>query len=140
MREGLAEFLRDFRTLAAPYWSSEERWSARGLLAVVVVLSLARVGVLVALNTWYQKFYDALQNLDQAAFGRLIGLFALLATVFIAVAVYQIYLRQMLEIRWRRWLTDRYVSDWLADRAYYRLPLYETGADNPDQRISDDMK
>ncbi len=140
MRERLVEFLRDFRTLAAPYWSSEERWAARGLLGVVVVLNLARVGILVALNSWYQKFYDALQNLDQAAFTRLIGVFALLAGTFIAVAVYQIYLRQMLEIRWRRWLTDRYVNDWLAERAYYRLPLYETGADNPDQRISDDMK
>ena len=140
MLEKLGPFLRDFRTLAAPYWSSEERWPARGLLALVVGLSLGRVGLLVALNTWYQKFYDALQNLDQAAFTRLIGYFALLATVFIGVVVYQIYLRQMLEIRWRRWLTDRYVGDWLAERAYYRLPLYDTGADNPDQRISDDMR
>jgi putative ATP-binding cassette transporter len=140
MLEKLGPFLRDFRTLAAPYWSSEERWTARGLLSLVVGLSLGRVALLVALNSWYQKFYDALQNLDQAAFSRLIGYFALLATVFIAVVVYQIYLQQMLEIRWRRWLTDRYVGDWLAERAYYRLPLYETGADNPDQRISDDMK
>ncbi len=140
MLEKLGPFLRDFRTLAAPYWSSDERWTARGLLSLVVGLSLGRVALLVALNSWYQKFYDALQNLDQAAFSRLIGYFALLATVFIAVVVYQIYLQQMLEIRWRRWLTDRYVGDWLAERAYYRLPLYETGADNPDQRISDDMK
>jgi putative ATP-binding cassette transporter len=140
MLEKLGPFLRDFRTLAAPYWSSDERWTARGLLSLVVGLSLGRVALLVALNSWYQKFYDALQNLDQVAFSRLIGYFALLATVFIAVVVYQIYLQQMLEIRWRRWLTDRYVGDWLAERAYYRLPLYETGADNPDQRISDDMK
>jgi vitamin B12/bleomycin/antimicrobial peptide transport system ATP-binding/permease protein len=136
----LGDFLRDFRILAAPYWSSEERWPARGLLLLVVGLSLARVGLLVLLNTWYQKFYDALQNLDQPAFWRLILYFAAIAAVFIVVVVYQLYWRQMLEIRWRRWLTDRYVGDWLADRAYYRLPLYETGADNPDQRISDDLR
>ncbi|MFI5314136.1 MAG: ABC transporter ATP-binding protein/permease [Myxococcota bacterium] len=136
----LGDFLRDFRILAAPYWNSEERWPARGLLFVVVALSLARVGLLVALNTWYQKFYDALQNLDQDAFRRLILYFAGLAGTFIVVVVYQIYWRQMLEIRWRRWLTDRYVGDWLAERAYYRLPLYETKADNPDQRIADDLR
>ena len=136
----LGGFLRDFRILAAPYWSSEERWAARGLLALVVGLSLGKVALLVALNSWYQKFYDALQNYDQPAFPRLIGYFALLAATYIVVLVYQIYLQQMLEIRWRRWLTDRYIGDWLSERAYYRLPLYDTGADNPDQRISEDMK
>jgi putative ATP-binding cassette transporter len=140
MIERLRAFLRDFRTLAAPYWSSEERWSARGLLLLVVSLSLGQVYLLVLLNTWYQQFYDALQNLDQAAFGRLILRFAVLAAFYIATAVYSLYLRQMLEIRWRRWLTDRWIGDWLADRAYYRMRLVETGTDNPDQRIAEDLR
>ncbi len=133
-------FLRDFRTLATPYWSSEERWAARGLLLVVVGLSLGQVYVLVLLNTWYQQFYDSLQNFDQAAFGRLVLRFALLAACYMATAVYGLYLRQMLEIRWRRWLTDRWISDWLADHAYYRMRLVEDGTDNPDQRIADDLR
>jgi putative ATP-binding cassette transporter len=133
-------FLTDFRTLAAPYWSSDERWTARGLLLVVVGLSLGQVYLLVLFNTWYQQFYDALQNLDQAAFGRLILRFAMLAAFYIAAAVYGLYLRQMLEIRWRRWLTDRWIGDWLGDRAYYRMALVETGADNPDQRIAEDLR
>jgi vitamin B12/bleomycin/antimicrobial peptide transport system ATP-binding/permease protein len=136
----LSEFLHDFRILAAPYWGSDEKWPARGLLAIVVALSLAQVGLLVALNSWYQKFYDALQNLDQDAFWRLILYFAALAASYIAVLVYKVYWRQMLEIRWRRWLTDRYVGDWMTERSYYRLPLYETGTDNPDQRIAEDLK
>src|SRR5258706_9387215 len=140
MLEKLGPFLRDFRTLAAPYWSSDERWRARGLLALVVGLRLGKVALLVAFNTWQRNFYDALQNLDQAAFFRLLGLYVLLVAVFIAVAVYQIYLQQMLEIRWRRWLTDSYIGDWMSERAHYRLTLYDTGADNPDQRISDDLK
>jgi putative ATP-binding cassette transporter len=140
MIEKLHAFLRDFRTLAAPYWSSEERWGARGLLLVVVSLSLGQVYLLVLLNTWYQQFYDALQNLDRAAFGRLILRFAALAACYIATAVYGLYLRQGLEIRWRRWLTNRWVGDWLADRAYYRMRLVETGTDNPDQRIAEDLR
>jgi len=140
MAKRLRAFLRDFRTLAAPYWSSEERWSARGLLLVVVGLSLGQVYVLVLLNTWYQQFYDALQNLDGAAFRSLIVRFAALAACFIATAVYGLYLRQMLEIRWRRWLTHRWIGDWLADRAYYRLRLMEGDTDNPDQRIAEDLR
>ena len=140
MIERLRTFLRDFRILAAPYWSSEERWPARGLLLVVVGLSLGQVYLMVLLNTWYQQFYDALQNLDREAFGRLILRFAALAAFFIASAVYGLYLRQMLEIRWRRWLTDRWIGDWLSDRAYYRMRLVETGTDNPDQRIAEDLR
>src|SRR5215471_20139805 len=138
--EKLREFLRDFRTLAAPYWSSEERWPARGLLLAVIGLNLGQVYVLVLLNGWYQQFYDVLQNLDREAFGRLILRFAVLATFFIATAVYGLYLRQMLEIRWRRWLTDRWIGDWLAGRAYYRLQLVGGDTDNPDQRIAEDLR
>ena len=139
MKQKLSEFLHDFRTLAAPYWSSEERWGARGLGALVVALNLAAVGLTVAFNSWYRVFYDALQNYDADAFWRQIAIFSGLATLWVLVNVYSTYFQQMLQIRWRRWLTNHYVEDWLGDRAYYRLPLYQTGADNPDQRIADDM-
>lgn len=140
MTETLRAFLRDFWTLAGPYWSSEERWRARGLLFVVVGLSLFQVFLLVQFNTWYKDFFDALQEYRQADFLPLIGRFALLAAVFIGAAVYRTYLRQMLQIRWRRWLTDRMVSDWLRDRAYYRMGLAPGATDNPDQRISEDLR
>ncbi len=140
MTATLRAFLRDFWTLAAPYWSSEERWRARGLLLVVVSLSLGQVYLLVQLNTWNRDFFDALQQYDQAAFGSLLLRFAVLATIFIAAAVYSLYLQQMLQIRWRRWLTERYVGDWLEERAYYRMRLADAGTDNPDQRIADDLR
>jgi putative ATP-binding cassette transporter len=140
MTAKLRAFLRDFWTLAAPYWSSEERWKARGLLLVVVSISLFQVYLLVQLNTWNRDFFDALQQFDQSAFMSLCLRFAVLAGIFIAAAVYGLYLQQMLQIRWRRWLTDRYVGDWLADRAYYRMRLRDTGTDNPDQRIADDLR
>jgi putative ATP-binding cassette transporter len=132
--------LRVAWTIARPYWISEDRWAARGLLAVIVALNLGTVGLLVALNAWNARFYDALQAKDEAAFFQELGVFVALAVVYILLAVYALYLNQMLQIRWRRWLTDRFLDRWLAARAYYRLELAADGADNPDQRIAEDLK
>ncbi|HEU0289162.1 MAG TPA: ABC transporter ATP-binding protein/permease [Burkholderiales bacterium] len=132
-------FLRDLWTLTRPYWFSEERWQARGLLAVVVALNLGIVWVNVEINKWQNLFYNALQDKDIAAFYQLLLQFSLLAAAFIVCAVYQLYLNQMLQIRWRRWLTDHYLEAWVADRAYYRMQLTDRGTDNPDQRIAEDL-
>src|SRR3954452_20919677 len=133
-------FLRNLWRLMAPYWSSGERWPARGLLAVIVVMNLGLVYINVQLNWWNKEFYDALQQRNEGKFLSQLGIFAILATIYILVAVYRLYLNQMLQIRWRRWLTEHYISDWLNDRAYYRLQLGGYGTDNPDQRIADDLK
>ena len=132
-------FLRDLWTLTRPYWFSEDRWAGRGLLAVIVAMNLGLVYVNVLFNEWYKLFYDALQKKDVEVFWHQIGRFSILAAIFIVVAVYQIYLRQMLQIRWRQWLTGRYLEDWLAGQTYYRMQLLGDGADNPDQRVSQDL-
>ena len=122
-----------------PYWFSEDRWAGRALLLAVVLLSLGMVYISVLFNQWNNAFFSALQDKNQAAFlGQLVRVSWLLA-VFILLAVYQTYLNQMLEIRWRRWLTDRYLGAWLADAAYYRLQLSARDTDNPDQRIAEDV-
>ena len=126
--------------LVRSYWRSEERWWARGMLAVVVALSLLQVYMLVLLNQWNNEFYNALQGYNYGSFWPLIGEFTTIAFIYIIVAVYAIYLRQMLEIRWRTWMTKNYLSKWLHKQTYYRLQV--TGSadmDNPDQRISDDI-
>ena len=133
-------FLRDVWRLVKPYWTSEERFTAWLLLAAVIGLTLAMVYMNVQFNTWYNDFYNSLQEKDKAAFWKLMGRFAMLATLYIAMAVYAFYLNQMLQIRWRRWLTDDYLKQWLADQAYYRLQLAGNLADNPDQRIAEDFK
>ena len=133
-------FLRDTWRLIKPYWKSEERFVAWLLLAAVVILTLAMVYMNVLFNEWYNVFYNALQEKDKASFWKLMGRFCILATIYIVIGVYEFYLNQMLQIRWRRWLTDNYLSEWLSDRAYYRLQLSGNPADNPDQRISEDMK
>ncbi len=125
--------------LVKPYWQSEERNTAWGLLLVVIAMNLGLVYLLVLLNKWNNEFYNALQNKDYAQFKTQLVQFVGLAFTYIAVAVYQIYLRQMLQIRWRRWLTDAFMADWLAHRTYYRLELTSHGTDNPDQRIQEDV-
>lgn len=133
-------FLRQAWKLAWPYWKSEEKWSAIGLLVAVVVLNLITVGLNVRFNTWYNDFYDALQQYNWAQFWRQLVIFGIIAFLFIVVAVYSLYLRQILHIRWRRWLTDRLLHNWLGNQSYYRLQLNQaTTPDNPDQRISDDL-
>ena len=132
-------FLADLWGLTKPYWNSEERWAARGLLAVVVALNLGLVYVNVQLNLWNNDFYNTLQNKDMDEFFRQLVKFAVIAAAYIVIAVYQLYLNQMLQIRWRRWLTGRYLADWIGERTYYRLQLTDRGTDNPDQRIADDL-
>jgi len=134
------KFLRDTWRLIKPYWTSEERFMAWLLLGAVIALTLAMVYMNVQFNYWNNDFYNALQEKDKASFWRLMGRFTVLATIYIVMAVYAFYLNQMLQIRWRRWLTDSYLNQWLSDRAYYRLQLSGNPADNPDQRISEDLK
>ena len=133
-------FLKDCWELARGYWLSEEKWRAWGLTAVIVTLNLAYVYILVLLNKWNNRFYNALQNYDKEEFFSALLEFSVLAGIYIIVAVYQLYLQQMLEIKWRRWMTQKYLDSWLAKRTYYRLQLIDNNTDNPDQRISEDLR
>ena len=124
-------FLRSTGRLVLPYWRSQDRRVALGLLAAIVGLNLAAVYVLVRLNAWNRTFYDALQQRDYTAFTHELGGFCLLAGAFIVTAVYRQYLTQTLEMRWRRWLTDEFLHGWLSDRVYYRFEHALRGTDNP---------
>ena len=141
MRKALAKagFLREAWKLAWPYWRSEEKWSAIGLLVAVVGLNLAAVYLNVRFNLWNRDFYDALQEYDWPRFWWQFAIFCILATIWVAVGVYQLYLRQILQIRWRRWLTERSLKGWLSHQAYYRIQIDQSTTDNPDQRIADDL-
>ena len=130
--------IRDAWRLAWPYWTSKEKWSAWGLLAATIALNLGIVYINVRFNEWNNSFYNALQKLDGNEFFHQLLIFTILAACYIITAVYAFYLTQLLQLRWRRWLTQRYLRTWLTDRAYYRLELVST-TDNPDQRIAEDL-
>lgn len=126
--------------IAAPYFRSEDKWVGRALLAAVISIELALVAIDVLLNQWSNRFYTGLQDYNWDVFAREIGVFCLLATCFIGLAVYQTYLNQWLQIRWRRWLIRHYLGEWLHGANHYRMQLQGDAADNPDQRIADDVK
>jgi vitamin B12/bleomycin/antimicrobial peptide transport system ATP-binding/permease protein len=124
--------------LAKCYWTSEEKWSAWALLIGVIGLNLGNVYISVRINEWNRSFYNALQAFDSGELFRQLGFFCILVLFAISMSVYGLYLSQMLQIRWRRWLTSRYLGAWLANRAYYQLELGGR-TDNPDQRIAEDL-
>ncbi|HWK01268.1 MAG TPA: ABC transporter ATP-binding protein/permease [Xanthobacteraceae bacterium] len=133
-------FLAEVRRLAMPYFWGEDRWAGRALLAAVVLLELGTVFLNVQFNEWNARFYNAVQNKDITTFWHELFYFCGLAALFIIAAVYQLYLRQWLQIRWRSWLTRKYVSRWLGDGTHYRMRTVGDPADNPDQRIAEDLE
>jgi len=131
---------RNFTSIATPYFRGDDRWPGRILLVSVIALQLFQVWLNVKFNSWYNTFYNALQNKDWNVFIYQLGVFSILAAAFIVTAVYQLYLQQWLQIRWRRWLTKRYLGRWLEQGTHYRMRLKGDQADNPDQRIADDIR
>jgi putative ATP-binding cassette transporter len=126
--------------LAAPYFRSEDRKAGLTLLIAVVAIELSLVAINVMLNQWNNRFYNALQEHNWDVFVSELLFFCLLAASFIVLAVYQLYLNQWLQIRWRRWMTDHYLESWLGGANHYRMQLLGDAADNPDQRISEDIR
>ncbi|MBV9778167.1 MAG: ABC transporter ATP-binding protein/permease, partial [Acetobacteraceae bacterium] len=149
-------FLSDVWRLSRPYFRSEEKWSAWLLLISIIALNLSMVGMSVVLNFWNRLFFNSLQAKNYQAFiellftwrrtpgGWIMPGFCGVVAVYIVVSIYATYLNQWLQIRWRRWLTGRFLDEWLADRAYYRISLAgdsgTIGTDNPDQRIAEDIR
>ncbi|MBX9644042.1 MAG: ABC transporter ATP-binding protein/permease [Novosphingobium sp.] len=127
--------------LATPYFRSEDKWAGGILLAAIVAIELGTVAIDVLINQWRNRFYNALQEHDWDGFVREIIFFTVICSILVAIAVYQLYLNQWLQIRWRKWMTENYLGKWLdKDAAHYRMQLKGDQADNPDQRISDDVK
>jgi len=141
-----SRFARRVVALAAPYFRSEEKWKARLLLLAIVLLNLGTVYMAVQFNDWYRVFYDALEKHDQTVFWQQLGRFSYLAFGAIIIAVYKFYLTQLLQMRWRSWMTRSYLERWLSHRAFYKMELGRYAAananespDNPDQRIQEDV-
>ncbi len=134
------KFCRDLWCLTRSYWQSEEKRWAFTMLIAIIALSLGQVYMLVVLNKWYNAFYSALQEYSSEAVTGGLKEFCIIAAIYVTIAVYAYYLQQILQIRWRTWMTKQYLDEWLNDRTYYLLQLFEKETDNPDQRISDDIR
>ncbi len=133
-------FLMQAWHLATPYWRSQERWRAWGLLAAIVTLTLCTVYLLVELNEWSRQFFNAVEQKSSEDFFVLLTYFCFLAALFIVASIYRNYLQQALEMHWRIWLSQQYLGRWMDQQVYYRLELDALGTDNPDQRIAEDLR
>ena len=137
---GILSTLATIWRLAIPYFRSEDRWPGRVLLGAVLAIELAVVAVTVLLNQWNARFYNALQDRNWDTFVSELMFFCVLAASLVVLRVYQLYLNQWLQIRWRRWMTARYLEQWLEQANHYRMQLLGDAADNPDQRIAEDVQ
>ncbi len=137
--KSVSSYFADWWRLVVPYFRSEERWIAIVLLVGAIGLTLASVVVNVAFSEWNRRFYDSLQNKDEAAFWTEMINFGWIAALAIAFGVARGLVSPYLRLRWRRWLTGHYLSHWLDGRGYYRIEL-ERKVDNADQRISEDLR
>lgn len=131
----------------AAFWGTVRLWlsapnrgNARWLIAGLLLLTLAQVGIQIRFNIWNRDFFNALENRDGGAFRAQIIFFLGLAALSMAVAVYQLYVKQLIQLRWREWLTNHLLQAWLRDGRHYQLEMAQTGADNPDQRIAEDVR
>jgi len=122
-------------------------------LAVLLLSVMISVRINVLLSFFSNDLYTSLQVAFEATgadqtdmrndavhgFWVALGIFGILATIYITQVMVDIYLTQRFIIRWRTWLTDRLTGDWLSDRAYYRCRFTDGNTDNPDQRIQQDV-
>jgi len=138
--KSLAMTIATIWRLSVPYFRSEDRWPGRILLAAVIAIELSLVAIQVILNQWYNRFYNTLQDHNWNAFVSAVLFFCVIAAIYTVLAVYQLYLNQWLQIRWRRWMTQTYLRQWLDSANHYRMQLLGDAADNPDQRIADDLQ
>ncbi|MBP8277101.1 MAG: ABC transporter ATP-binding protein/permease [Propionivibrio sp.] len=131
---------RQFLRISAAYFNPRVSLLPLVWLAVIVFMTLFAVRMNILFSFWYNGFYSAMQSLDAAAFWRMLGLFGILATVHVARALINFYLQQSFQIRWRTWLTHVLIERWLSRQAYYRSQFVPSNADNPDQRIQQDVE
>ncbi len=137
---GFVEILSTIWRIAIPYFRSEERRAARILLVAVIIVELCLVGTNILLNRWYNGFYNSLQDRNWETFVEQIAFFCSIAVAITLFSAYKLYLNKWLEIRWRRWMTNSYVDSWLNGPTHYRMQLVGDQADNPDQRIAEDIR
>jgi vitamin B12/bleomycin/antimicrobial peptide transport system ATP-binding/permease protein len=129
-----------FFKLGKSYWVSERRWEARILLGAAIALTLGSVFMFVQLNEWNGQLFTALQNFNKKALFPLAVKFLIILFGIITVGAYCQYLSQLLQIKWREWMTQSMLNQWIKTRNHYFIQFAKKPLENPDQRISEDVR
>lgn len=134
-----ASFPRRMLRLALPFWASPDSGRAKLLVVLLIGVKLATTWIALRQNAWYNAFYTALQGNDSAAFKAQVAAFGLIAAGFVACLIFGHRLAESIKLQWRDWMVRRYMGDWMAHRAFFRLQLENRASTDPDQRITEDM-
>ncbi len=129
-----------FARLAAPYWSGQGHWRARGATILLVALTAAQVGLVIGISYWNRRFFDALEARSLHELLRQIGVFALILGLTMTVTALHLHIKRWIMLDWRRWLTRRLVGQWMSQAHHYQLQFTKGEHDNPDQRIAEDVR
>jgi putative ATP-binding cassette transporter len=132
--------LRDLWHLFGPYWSCERRDKVRGAALLLLILTMAQVGLAVWSNYWQRALFDALEQHASRGVLVQVAVFALIFLLSIAVTAAHLMVKRWLQLDWRAWLTEQLVGRWLEDGRHYRLQFSAGRHDNPDQRIAEDIR
>ncbi|MEM9088484.1 MAG: ABC transporter ATP-binding protein/permease [Cyanobacteria bacterium P01_F01_bin.53] len=131
---------RRFWAIARTYWFGEDKWKARGLLLLIVLLLLGYTGLSVLLNTQRGELISALSAKSESRFWTTVGIFLGILVVYAPLLAGYTFLRDRLGLAWRRWLTDSFIERYFRDRAFYNINQFNPDIDNPDQRIAEDVR
>ena len=132
-------FVKTFWKLFKGYWCSEEKWKARGLFIIVILMNIAIVAIEVKLVYWNNNFFGILEKRCFESFWPSVKDFLILIAAFALIATYLAYLIRFLHIKWRTWMTNQFIDNWMKDQAYYRIQVSGRHTDNQDQRICEDI-
>ncbi len=129
-----------FWAIAKTYWFGEDKWKARGLLLLIVLLLLGYTGLSVLLNTQRGELISSLSAKSESRFWKTVGVFLGILVVYAPLLAGYTFLRDRLGLAWRRWLTGSFLDRYFQDRAFYNINQFKPEIDNPDQRIAEDVR
>lgn len=132
--------LKNVWTLSKDFFLGEMKWYAFAMLLGALVFEAGFVYILVKVAHWSRDIYNALDNLDYKAFIELMYRYVYLFIAILLVSAIKVFIALSLMLKWREWMTSRYLDKWLNKASYYGCKLIGNEVDNPDQRISEDVK
>lgn len=127
-----------FVLIAKPFWSSDDKFAARCLLGVLLLLMLAVNGLNVAINFVGGDFMTALSGKDAPKYFKLLWIYGGVFAVGTPIVVFYSFVQSKLAVRWRKWLAEHLLDKYLQNRNFYKLN-HSTVIDNPDERLHQDI-
>ena len=114
--------------------------AAQAMLGFNVAINFILVGIDIRLNLWFRDLFDALQKNDEPAFWfQIWWVFVPLLVLWCIFVLIDFASDQVFNMRWREWMTKQFYSRWLSNGTQYRMQVLNLEADNPDQRIAEDV-